>query len=480
MKQGIDGKWAIPAVGAIGAGQSEQAEAAFIGKLAKTFSGPAYKLAKKLEGQGASREQIWKETGDQFGTPLYRGPDDKWRQEVSDTGADIAGRELRTGEGGSFFDFVSHPEVERAYPSFNDPSSKSYERLGLSRRNEYFGGGTKAEYSEGIRHITLDKAERSFKPDQQTIEELRAIRAKPEYKAAEQRFVDELDRIDKLEDLPGADIDALEIEQDLAESTFETSPAVYEYKQIERSKIKRDRTISQDEASSVHHELQHAIQGEEGFARGGSPEQFAEDLGARKRIAEGEIKAINQKMSEVVKVKDKLRQSYTPEAKANLERMDDLYNDLMAERSKYYEDASIDLLEDPYSQYRRLTGEAEARNVQTRLPYSMSERIAKPPWSTLDVPERELINQFRSAAPLTAGGLLGLSALSPDSARASSLGTIEAAKAPWLSEAANYMEMLELPIVGRPLQGIADWARGAAYQDPDRLKRAAIGALDLI
>lgn len=64
--------------------------------------------------------------------------------------------------------------------------------------------------------------------------------------------------------------------------------------------------------------------------------------------------------------------------------------------------------------------------------------------------------------------------------RPASTGTIEAPAAPWLVDAANYMRRLELPIVGRPLEGLADWAEGAAYQDPDRLKRAAIGALDLM
>ncbi len=60
------------------------------------------------------------------------------------------------------------------------------------------------------------------------------------------------------------------------------------------------------------------------------------------------------------------------------------------------------------------------------------------------------------------------------------LGTIEAAKYPMMQQAADYIEKVEVPILGKPLQGLSDWARGAAYQDPGRLKRAAIGALDLI
>ena len=41
--------------------------------------------------------------------------------------------------------------------------------------------------------------------------------------------------------------------------------------------------------------------------------------------------------------------------------------------------------------YRHLAGEAEARNVQTRMDYPMQQRIDEAPWTTLDVPEDELI-----------------------------------------------------------------------------------------
>ena len=47
----------------------------------------------------------------------------------------------------------------------------------------------------------------------------------------------------------------------------------------------------------------------------------------------------------------------------------------------------------PDDQYKRLAGEAEARNVQTRMDWPMEKRIEIPPWDSrsLDVPENELI-----------------------------------------------------------------------------------------
>jgi len=41
-------------------------------------------------------------------------------------------------------------------------------------------------------------------------------------------------------------------------------------------------------------------------------------------------------------------------------------------------------IQDPHTQYRNLAGEAEARNLQERLDMTMDERIATPPWQTLD------------------------------------------------------------------------------------------------
>lgn len=50
---------------------------------------------------------------------------------------------------------------------------------------------------------------------------------------------------------------------------------------------------------------------------------------------------------------------------------------------------------DAWEQYRRLAGEAEARNVQTRRDFTPAQRKARPPWTTLDVPESEQTVRFR-------------------------------------------------------------------------------------
>jgi hypothetical protein len=50
-------------------------------------------------------------------------------------------------------------------------------------------------------------------------------------------------------------------------------------------------------------------------------------------------------------------------------------------------------------EYRRLAGEAEARNVQTRMDYSQEQRLDEPPWTTLDVPEADQIVRGATDGP---------------------------------------------------------------------------------
>jgi hypothetical protein len=53
-----------------------------------------------------------------------------------------------------------------------------------------------------------------------------------------------------------------------------------------------------------------------------------------------------------------------------------------------------------HDKYERLAGEAEARNVQTRMDYTPEQRQAAAPWTTLDVPESELVVRGNSKGPM--------------------------------------------------------------------------------
>lgn len=93
---------------------------------------------------------------------------------------------------------------------------------------------------------------------------------------------------------------------------------------------------AQEGRSTMLHELQHAVQGREGFAKGGSPNQFWDGV-----------------------VNPKTGAQYT--------------------------------LDEGYDLYRRLLGEAEARAVQARMNMTPAERRATFPLDSYDVPIDQLI-----------------------------------------------------------------------------------------
>ena len=114
----------------------------------------------------------------------------------------------------------------------------------------------------------------------------------------------------------------------------------------------------------LNHEIQHAIQDIEGFAKGGSP-----------RLVRGEVK---KKLNEVTKQIRQLRaEGKEDEAKALVEKNRGLYN-------AYQKN-------DDYNSYKSLAGEVEARNVSARLNMTPEERRKTLAESTEDVARKDQI-----------------------------------------------------------------------------------------
>ena len=72
---------------------------------------------------------------------------------------------------------------------------------------------------------------------------------------------------------------------------------------------------------------------------------------------------------------------------------------LKNERGRLAEDPNSSLLrhftpEERYQMYLREDGEAKSRAVQHRMGMSLDERINKPFWKSLDVPESEIFRQY--------------------------------------------------------------------------------------
>jgi hypothetical protein len=138
------------------------------------------------------------------------------------------------------------------------------------------------------------------------------------------------------------------------------------------------------------HELQHGVQGIEGFAKGGNVAQFAHgpmfNENAR-NLAADLSKAItggySATPSEVLKsLKYASQQDIEPIVKKyGFQNTDEAVKFLKYEDEK----------RTPYGQYKRLAGEAEARAVQKRMNMTPEQRRAKFPYESYDVPINDLI-----------------------------------------------------------------------------------------
>ena len=161
----------------------------------------------------------------------------------------------------------------------------------------------------------------------------------------------------------------------------------------------------------------------------------------------------------------------------------------------------------PMEQYKRLSGEVEARNVQTRIDMTPEQRRLTPPWKTEDVPRSDQIVKYGGAG----ASLSALAALTPEQAQANTaridlpsnveitapfidqsniptqfrpgLGGIQSPISPsFINQAGGKLKRLEFPVIGNPLEGVSDYLENFGYEDSsaERLKRAAMAGLDII
>lgn len=137
--------------------------------------------------------------------------------------------------------------------------------------------------------------------------------------------------------------------------------------------------IPEDIKSTGLHETQHAIQRREGFAVGGSPQPFIAEAASKRADALDKVTDINEQLKYWAGQLD----DYAPGSEMH-QIARDSYDRLLDRRSAYVTDANIDPLEAGAKQYERLAGEAEARVVQARMNMTPEQRLAEPPWKTLE------------------------------------------------------------------------------------------------
>jgi hypothetical protein len=184
--------------------------------------------------------------------------------------------------------------------------------------------------------------------------------------------------------------------------------------------MRLDEKLDPWEARSVGlHELQHAIQGEEGFARGGSPSSFTQQADAKlardAMSLRREFDALPSGMDRSAK-ENAIRENYKSlgiEDWLPSKESWDIAHDRIGNPDEalnrviklYNLDKSVTVAS-PHDVYRRVAGEVEARNVQARKDMTDYERKITPPWKTEDIPAADQVvirngdMQFGSMAPM--------------------------------------------------------------------------------
>ena len=157
---------------------------------------------------------------------------------------------------------------------------------------------------------------------------------------------------------------------------------------------------AQDARSTMLHELQHAVQQREGFARGGNPEMAFRD----KRVW-GESGAEGSDVAHRM-LKEKMREMATPmpiEDYAKQAWQSDIVTpEIVADYASYAKNIKKNAAnfgneaQKTVSQtwYKRLAGEAEARLTQSRMDMTGAERAANYPPSMYDVPVGDQIVRY--------------------------------------------------------------------------------------
>ena len=145
--------------------------------------------------------------------------------------------------------------------------------------------------------------------------------------------------------------------------------------------------------STLFHELQHAIQDREGWARGGSQSGYQSTIGV--------IDDLKQQLPLLKKEKNQLLDNFLNTYDESLQpKMQDLdrkilkYEDIIKNPDQNL--SNMDELSRQY--YKRLTGEAQARATQDRMNMNMQQRRDTYPLAggkLSDIPLDQLINRYR-------------------------------------------------------------------------------------
>ncbi len=145
-----------------------------------------------------------------------------------------------------------------------------------------------------------------------------------------------------------------------------------------------------DQLSTALHEIQHAVQSREGFARGGAPGQkeTRSIAGDVRQSAANEVAQLDNEMhafqdnwvaGQGITPKDMDYTRWMKQAASEWRKQ-------FPEKADRLNNAYADMDAKSYDIYKRLAGEVESRNVSNRMHWTSAERRDVPPVFTQDIP----------------------------------------------------------------------------------------------
>jgi hypothetical protein len=316
--------------------------------------------AEAMEKAGEAADDIWRATG------WGRGADQKWRFEIDDSGA--TGHEYQLSPQQAFSratadalfsgDSAASARLEQMKPYASKSTADlldEYRRTGgeivaAAERGDIERALSLGESRSGLDAI-LDNMRSDYGPVSSYLKHDDLNAAYPDVSGMHARVASD--------DLGGA-----------RGQYFQDSP-------VRREQIVMNEAPTwSGPRSTALHELQHAVQQREGFARGGNQGQASQiHEQAIKNVADVRGKAMDEWFAAAPSERPKVEAKWAPVVEAAETDLQRIAGDGA----------------DPLAMYRRLAGEVEARNVQSRMDMDAATRRATPPWSTEDVPRDQQI-----------------------------------------------------------------------------------------
>ena len=364
-------------------GSNSEARFSFIGERGAENLDKAEEASVRLDNLAAARsmETAGKDAlAIKMATGWERGTDGKWRYEIPDIKV-IRQPEMtvnRTEEGDVWYKtklgkLIDAPELFTAYPQLADIE------VGIQTLPK----GESGSYHNNVLILNID----TYKDKKEDVKKrIGEIERSAEYKEYSNVFDAE---------------DATEAEMNMAMKKFLTSDIGKEYYDLMWGKGSTEKAFGKSARSVLSHEIQHAIQDIEGFARGGN-------LTIGERIAKQRDSLTDWQRNFIEDVaiyeslKDTMREDYP---------LSRFMRNMAADEARYGESISRDIMTmddkelrreynrlsqasrrvSPGEAYFNIAGEVEARNVQKRLGMSAEERLASLAEETEDVARKDQI-----------------------------------------------------------------------------------------